>query len=329
MASLREQLDQLRLENERLKQPPGQGNGAREVLYIPRERKCPHFSGGPGTLSIEDWLEEVDCSTRGRRMPDIDKALFMYDHLEGEARAEIKFRPRGEREDPKFISDVLTELYSCSTSYVSLHHQFFDRRQKESESLQEFSLALLSIMDKIKKSNSAAMPNSDQVLRDQFAEGVRDTMLRRELKRFVRQTPEVSLLDLRKEAIRWVEEGHPQGVRYTRPTPHSHETQATVTCDAVNATQTEYSELKEMVMRQQEQLDRLIKTVGAQGGYSRGMQRPRQATRYKWSPEGQPICFRCNQTGHIARFCGQNSQNSQSTVLTDSQQREETEQPKN
>ena len=326
----------MRLENERLKATPGQGNGAngegslrREVMYIPRERKCPNFSGGPGTLSIEDWLEEIDCSTRGRHMSEIDKALFMYDHLEGEARAEIKFRPRGEREDPKFITDVLTELYSCSTSYVSLQHQFFDRRQKDSESLQEFSLALLSIMDKITKSNSDAVPNSDQVLRDQFAEGVRDHMLRRELKRLVRQTPEVSLLDLRKEAIRWVEEGQPQGVRHTRPTSHSYETQAIVTCEAVGAKQSEYSELKEIVMKQQEQLDMLIKTLGTQGGYNRGMQRPRQASRYKWSPEGQPICFRCNQAGHIARFCEKNTQSSQATVLSDRQQGEVTDQQKN
>ena len=333
---LREQLEQMRVENERLREPPGRGNGGqgetsqrREVMYIPRERKCPHFSGGPGSSSIEDWLEEVECSTRGRHMSEIDKALFMYDHLEGEARSEIKFRPRAEREDPKIISEVLTELYSCSNSYVSLQRQFFDCRQKETESLQEFSISLMSIMDKIKKSNSDAMPNSAQVLRDQFAEGVRDHMLRRELKKHVRQTPEVSLLDLRKEAMRWVEEGQPQGVRYTRSTSHSHETQAIVTSEAVNARPSEYSELKEIVMKQQEQLDMLIKTVGAQSGY-RGVQRPRQTSRYQWSPDGQPICFRCNQSGHIARFCKKNHHNSQATVTPDNRQHEEeTEQQKN
>ena len=154
LARLRDELEQLKMENERLQEPPGRGNGThgegsqrREVVYIPRERKCPHFSGkpGPGSLSIEDWLEEVECCTRVRHMSEVDKAFFMYDHLEGEARSEIKFRPSGERENPTVISNVLTELYSCSSSYVSLQHQFFDRRQKESESFQEFSFSFIAL----------------------------------------------------------------------------------------------------------------------------------------------------------------------------------------
>ena len=184
-------------------------------------------------------------------------------------------------------------------------------------------------MDKIKKCNST-VPNPDQVLRDQFAEGVRDHTLRRELKRLVRQTPEVSLLDLRKEAIRWVEEGQPQRERYTRPAPHSHETQAIVTSEAVNARQSEYSELKDIVMKQQEQLDMLVKTLGIQGGFNRGMQMPRQASPPNWSPEGQPICFRCNQAGHIVRYCKRNAQDSQATEVLDIRQgQNDTEQPKN
>ena len=66
LARLRDELERLKMENERLKDPPRRGNGTqgegserREVVYIPRERKCPPFSGKPGSLSIEDWLEEV------------------------------------------------------------------------------------------------------------------------------------------------------------------------------------------------------------------------------------------------------------------------------
>lgn len=84
LVRLRDELQQLRLENQRLQEPSNLEDGAcsagsgqrREVVYIPRERKCPNFCGkaGPGSLTIEDWLEEVDCCTRGRQMSDADKA---------------------------------------------------------------------------------------------------------------------------------------------------------------------------------------------------------------------------------------------------------------
>ena len=60
-------------------------------------------------------------------------------------------------------------------------------------------------------------------------------MLHRELKKLVRQTPLLSLLDLQKEAIRWVEERQPQRERYTRQIPHSHETQVIVTSEGPSA----------------------------------------------------------------------------------------------
>lgn len=65
-------------------------------------------------------------------------------------------------------------------------------------------------MDKVRKANPHAVSDYQVVLRDQFCENVQDHTLRRELKRLVRQDSSLNLLDLRKEAMRWVEEGQPQ-----------------------------------------------------------------------------------------------------------------------
>lgn len=46
------------------------------------------------------------------------------------------------------------------------------------------------------------------MLRDQFIEGVRDSTLRRELRRLVREKPGLSLFDIREEAIMWTFEDH-------------------------------------------------------------------------------------------------------------------------
>lgn len=86
---------------------------------MPRERKCSKFSGkvSSGSSSLEDWTEEMESGIRGRHMSELDKAMFVYSNLEGEARTEIKFRSREVKENSTEIFAVLPELY-CSSFYV-------------------------------------------------------------------------------------------------------------------------------------------------------------------------------------------------------------------
>lgn len=61
-------------------------------------------------------------------------------------------------------------------------------------------------------------------------------------------------------------------------------------------------ELREAMKKQEEKLEILtqrIEQLQMQG--ERGWRGPRQEPRY--DPSGRPICFRCQQAGHIARFC--------------------------
>ena len=320
---LREEMAQLRAENQRLSgqtqrlsvseqasdpnmltpPPPPQ---RRETVYLPRERKCPKFSGSSsaGALTIDEWVEEVESCLRARHMSESDKALFVYDHLEGAARTEIKFRDNRVKEDANQILAVLKEMYGCSKSYVSLQQKFFDRKQKEGESLQDFSHALMTLMEKVQLCN--AMSNSQILLRDQFCENVRDHMLRRELKTLVRQNGELSLLDIRKEAIRWVEEGQPAREKYVRPIPQTCEAQATATSEAVGVGKSEYEELKNMFVKQQAQLDLITQTLNSNANTSRGRSFSR-VNRYQRAPDGRPICVKCAQPGHIARYCSQDT----------------------
>ena len=194
-------------------------------------------------------------------MSEADKALFVYDHLEGAAHTEIKFRESQVKEDAKQILIVLQEVYGCSKTYVSLQQKFFDRKQKEGESLQDFSHALMILMEKVQMCNSQAMSKPQVLLRDQFCENVKDHMLRRELMRMVRQNGDLSLLDVRREAIRWVEEGQPTKEKYVRPLPHTCEAQAPASSEAVGVYQSELAELKSMVLKQQAQLDAITQTL--------------------------------------------------------------------
>ena len=108
---------------------------------MPRDRKFPVFRGRTG-VGLSECVEEVQASMRARRLSQSDQAFFLFDHLEGEAKEEIKYRSAAEREDPAEILAILEELYGCSESYGALQQAFFSRRQQEGETLHEFSISL-------------------------------------------------------------------------------------------------------------------------------------------------------------------------------------------
>lgn len=102
-------------------------------------------------------------------------------------------------------------------------------------------------MDKVQKTNTNVVSDYQMVLRDQFCENVQNHTLRRELKRLVRQDYSLNLLDLRKEAMCWVEEGQPQRNQRSKVVPHSFETQI-VSCEENRVVSYEFTELKDIVL---------------------------------------------------------------------------------
>ncbi|KAF7227885.1 putative LOC107386907-like protein, partial [Nothobranchius furzeri] len=307
LQELRSKLRRLQEENQLLRETNEGGtchaereSATERILYIPRERKCPVFRGNVG-IGVTDWIEEVRASLRARYLSPLDQAYFVYDHLEGEAKEEIRYRPRAEREDPECILTILQELYGCSKSYVTLQEDFFSRKQKEGESLQEFSHALFCLMEKITVNAPGVVSDAAVLLRDQFTEHVLEPSLRRELKKLVRGNPTLTLLDVRKEAIQWEQEGQPADVR-------SRNNHLTSFCAVQNSQSNRsasesvprasdgLSEIKEMLVKQQEQINLLSQSLLQLQGPP-GSQHLNRAS--------QIICRRCQKPGHIARNCRQ------------------------
>lgn len=142
-----------------------------------------------------------------------DQAFFIFDHLEGEAKEEIKYQPSRDQRDPERSFAILKELYGCDQSYVTLQQAFFSRQQQEGESLQEFLLALMALMEQIKQRAPDGMLNVEVLLRDQVVEHVGDSGLLRELKQFIHPQPMATLLEVCSEAIQWEGEGLLGGTR--------------------------------------------------------------------------------------------------------------------
>lgn len=324
MQQLKELVLQLRADNERLRQEraasPGGSSGAassssvpnshvpsasgaslvtERLVVLPRDRKCPIFDGKTG-IGIAEWVEEIQACARARHLSVADQAFFIFDHLGGEAKEEIKFRSSAERGDPARVLAILKELYGCAQSYVTLQQAFFSRRQLEGETLQEFSLALMALMAQVRQCAPDGVHNADVLLRDQFTEHVLDSSLRRELKQFVRRQPTATLLELRAEAIRWEREGLPGGARgRSSSLPSAYGLQYGVrgrvqATPEVTSQGPGFSELMELLKRQQEQLDQLTQTVAS-------LQAPR--TQGRTLRSGPLICRRCQQPGHFASEC--------------------------
>lgn len=183
LQGLRDLIAQLQADNERLQQgqagpsvPPSTPSApsvvpstpgpsvAERLIFVPRDRKCPIFRGRT-SIGLSEWVEEIEASMRARRLSQSDQAFFLFDHLEGEAKDEIRYRSAAEREDPAKILAILKELYGGLESYISLQQAFFSRRQQEGETLQEFSLALRGLMEKVKPT-CHDMPNAEAFMRD-------------------------------------------------------------------------------------------------------------------------------------------------------------------
>lgn len=92
-------------------------------------------------------------------------------------------------------------------------------------------------MERVKQCKPDAIPNSEILVRDQFCENVRDHMLHRELERLVRDRQTMTLLEVRREATQWVEEGQPNREKQVRSSVHTYEAHVVPSCEAIGIQQ--------------------------------------------------------------------------------------------
>lgn len=170
--------------------------------------------------------------------------------------------------------------------------------------MREFSHSLLSLAGDINRCNGGVELCGEQTIRNQFAENVRDPSLRRELKRLIRQDPNIKFSALRRESMLfWEENNVPDRASYNLA-PED----AAVECSGITTTNKSVNpdsfllELRDAMRKQEEKLEGLAQQVARlQVSEGRRGRRPRQEPRY--DSAGRPICLRCQGVGHIARFC--------------------------
>lgn len=159
----------------------------------------------------------------------------------------------------------------------------------------------MSLMDLILAGSPDSVPNSDKVLRDQFVEHVRDVMLKRELKRFTREKPASTLLEVRSEALTWVEEGNREVVVSDVQSWCNVTHGSVVGPDPKVRFQepTELKEVKDMLRQQQTQINELTQRLDSL------MAHKSESSVTSVRQNGSRRFLRCNKVGHIARYCRQ------------------------
>ena len=97
---------------------------------------------------VIDWLEDIKSSVNARRMSEVERFDFVMEHLVGEAKSEMRLRFRNDRDSEKLLH-AIEESYGTTDSTTSLKKEFYRRDEQETESFEEYSLALVRIADRI------------------------------------------------------------------------------------------------------------------------------------------------------------------------------------
>ncbi|CAC5426611.1 unnamed protein product [Mytilus coruscus] len=174
-----------------------------KVVFTPRERKLTKFSGQKDCeQTVEEFIDEVELLLRTRPTSSEEKVDFILSHLEGPAREELRYRSASEKKTPATVLGILREVFGEKSTISELLSDFYQCRQKEGQSLQEYSHDLMNKLSKVCKRDPKAVQDRDKAIRSQFAENVREPWLKRDLKKRLRDHPDLAFNDIREEVGR-------------------------------------------------------------------------------------------------------------------------------
>lgn len=279
----------------------------------------PKFKGPDQDVQYQDWKEQMRGLLGSQDLPEVRKVAIVLGALAGEAKRQVSVLETSERDQVQKIFSFLDSLYGDRVPTPVLRSQFFSCTQNLSETVSSFILRLRELYCRLRKHDPDNVP-SDAALRDQLLLGLREGPVSQALKVYVRRNPDQDFAAIRQEALLLDSE-------HVQP-------QSEVTCLSVNKSHTPFKvEQKEdwrQVLKQEiledvktqmkglaQELVREIRgstqpAVATLPPAPQFRRRPRQSNA-SWDAQGRPICRRCKQAGHIARFC-QTSMSSQPSL---------------
>ena len=281
------------------------------VVYAPNNKQIRKFQGHPlhheKYYDIDEWLDELNVALLSRKEhSEAEKVQYTVDNLEELAKQEVKLRVKKEWDSVEKITDILKVNFSDKRSMAQRQKEFYDYKQKPSQTLREFSHALLQRYQAITRLVPELAKQQDSTLCQQFIENVAEDGLRRELKRCFRRAPGMSFLDVREEAVLWADEDRVQEST-TPKTPVKKQSNSATTVDgATEEPKTELQRLTEQIARMQKETDKLRARIDNPSKSNSPYVPP-----VKKTPGTRPVakdysdydCYICGKKGHIKYKC--------------------------
>ena len=239
----------------------------------------------------------------------------MY-HLEGVTRGKVRLRPPDEKANKAAIFEILCSVFGEGPTSTQALRTFFEHRQKERESIQEYSHALLLLLSCVEHLDLDGVHDKDKLLWDQFPDNLKDLQLRRDIKCWARDYPTKNFQQIREEAQHWVDkDSTPQRRAAVHEATAGHLPCDEITCDEVKGSADLRKVVNELTVGQKFLAENLQKFLTEQiKSQQAALERQQQATSQlsmstqQWWHLG---CYGCDSRSHIRRHCPNNRHDQQ------------------
>ena len=111
----------------------------------------------------EDWQVEAKTALEVQGLTGKSAAKFILSHLDGIAKDEIKYTSETERDDAAKVFAILDEAFEDKLSGDMIVQKLYGRRQREGETLRQFSHGLMSLATRAMKKDTTCIADKEKV----------------------------------------------------------------------------------------------------------------------------------------------------------------------
>lgn len=237
------------------------------------------------------------------KIPVEDQAEFVKQHLKEEAKLTVKYVAEDRGMDAAGIFEALRKTYGDQAPIGTQLKEFYDRKQMPGETIRSYAYDIQERLMRIQRRDAKRVPDADGMLKEQLALGLKDDILRRDIKRRLKQNESLTFAELMQDAISWSEEEEVQASDVAKSSSRAkgavNATRVTDEATSQFTTEALHEAIQKIALRQ----DELFQMMGRRGSSRIQGQDGKARSPPLKNQEGQFICYTCNEPGNMSRCC--------------------------